>query len=224
MGKKVLVVSVHPDDETLGAGGTLLMHKDKGDDVHELLITSCWSPMHSQERIDRQIALVNKMKESYGLTLHWIKIPTTKTDELLTGSLVEKIGKVFRDVSPEIVYLPFGGDTHHDHMRVFQASWNCTKIFRYPSVKKIYAMEVLSETDYASNIQSQPFIPNTFIDITKYMQKKIEILSIFKSELGEHPFPRSIDNVIAQGTLYGSRANCRYAEAFMLLKEVQSPQ
>jgi LmbE family N-acetylglucosaminyl deacetylase len=29
--RKVIVISAHPDDETLGVGGTLLKHKFKGD-------------------------------------------------------------------------------------------------------------------------------------------------------------------------------------------------
>ena len=38
--KKILVISPHPDDETLGCGGTLLKHRSKGDQINCLLITS----------------------------------------------------------------------------------------------------------------------------------------------------------------------------------------
>jgi LmbE family N-acetylglucosaminyl deacetylase len=40
MNHKVLVISVHPDDETLGCGGTFLKHKNNGDQVNWLIITS----------------------------------------------------------------------------------------------------------------------------------------------------------------------------------------
>ena len=39
MKNKILVVAVHPDDETLGCGGTLLKHKDNGDEIHWLICT-----------------------------------------------------------------------------------------------------------------------------------------------------------------------------------------
>ena len=36
---RVLVVAVHPDDETLGCGGTLLKHKSNNDEIHWLIVT-----------------------------------------------------------------------------------------------------------------------------------------------------------------------------------------
>lgn len=39
MKNKVLIVAVHPDDETLGCGGTLLKHKANGDEIHWLICT-----------------------------------------------------------------------------------------------------------------------------------------------------------------------------------------
>ena len=39
MKNKILVVAVHPDDETLGCGGTLLKHKDSGDEINWLICT-----------------------------------------------------------------------------------------------------------------------------------------------------------------------------------------
>ena len=36
---KILIISPHPDDETLGCGGTILNHKDKGDEINWLIVT-----------------------------------------------------------------------------------------------------------------------------------------------------------------------------------------
>ena len=35
-------------------------------------------------------------------------------------------------------------------------------------------METLSETDFVSSIKKGSFIPNTFIDISRYMKKKFK--------------------------------------------------
>ncbi|MEE6591635.1 PIG-L family deacetylase, partial [Campylobacter coli] len=40
--KDVVVVAVHPDDETLGAGGTLLRHKSNGDRIHCIFCTDIY--------------------------------------------------------------------------------------------------------------------------------------------------------------------------------------
>jgi LmbE family N-acetylglucosaminyl deacetylase len=81
-------------------------------------------------------------------------------------------------------------------------------------------METISETDFAVPLQSSWFIPNVFVDITDYMDKKIEIIKIYEKELGIHPFPRNVDNIKALATYRGSMCNAKYAESFMLLKEI----
>jgi len=37
---KILVIAPHPDDETLGCGGTILKHKDLRDQIYWLIITN----------------------------------------------------------------------------------------------------------------------------------------------------------------------------------------
>ena len=57
--KKIIVISAHPDDETLGAGGTLLKHKENGDELYWLIVTNIFENQgFSTERIDsRQIEI-----------------------------------------------------------------------------------------------------------------------------------------------------------------------
>lgn len=52
------------------------------------------------------------------------------------------------------------------------------------------------------------------------MDKKLEIMNVFKGEMGEHPFPRSERNLRALATLRGATSGCEYAESFVLLKEI----
>jgi len=81
-------------------------------------------------------------------------------------------------------------------------------------------METLSETEFAPSTKEDSFIPNVFVDISEHMEKKIQIMKCYKSEIEEHPFPRSERNLRALGTLRGATAGCNYAESFMLLKEI----
>ena len=43
MKQKVIVISAHPDDETLGVGGTLLKHKAQGDEIYWLIATDIFT-------------------------------------------------------------------------------------------------------------------------------------------------------------------------------------
>tara|TARA_B110000483_G_scaffold126407_1_gene151857 strand:- start:180 stop:839 length:660 start_codon:yes stop_codon:yes gene_type:complete len=218
MKKKILVVAVHPDDETLGCGGSLLKHKTNGDEINWLICTAIDKNQNYYQIRDKEI---NKVSKLYAFdSVHNLRLKTMRIDEYSMSKLIEKISKVINKVKPNIIYLPFKGDVHSDHRKIFEASYSCTKSFRYPFIKKIYMMETLSETEFAPSTKEDNFIPNTFVDISVHMDKKIQIMQIYKDEIGKHPFPRSERNIRALGTLRGATCGHEYAESFMLLKQI----
>lgn len=218
MKNKVLIIAVHPDDETLGCGGTLLKHKDNGDAIHWLICTETNPTNDFYKTRAKEIEQVSKM---YAFdSVHNLGLKTMQVDEYTMSELISKISKIISDVKPNIIYLPFKGDVHSDHRKIFEATYSCTKSFRYPFVKKIYMIETLSETEFAPSTKEDSFIPNVFVDISKYIEKKIEIIKIFESEIAPHPFPRSERNLRALATFRGATAGCDYAESFVLLKEI----
>ena len=215
----VLVVAVHPDDETLGCGGTLLKHKTSGDEVHWLICTTIDKTNSYYKTREDELKIV---ADAYKFnSVNNLRLKTMQVDEYGMSSLIDKISNVINTIKPNIIYLPFKGDVHSDHRKIFEASYSCTKSFRYPFIKKIYMMEILSETEFAPSTKEDSFIPNTFVDISAYFEKKIEIMKIFKSEISMHPFPRSERNLKSLATLRGATAGCEYAESFVLLKEIQ---
>lgn len=219
MKNKVLIVAVHPDDETLGCGGTLLKHKANGDEIHWLICTTIDKNHNYYDTREKEIDEVSTL---YGFdSVHNLRLKTMQVDEYSISELIGKISKVINEVKPNIVYLPFKGDVHSDHRKIFEASYSCTKSFRYSFIKKIYMMETLSETEFAPSTKEDSFIPNVFVDVSKYFEKKIEIMNLFESEIAKHPFPRSERNLKALATLRGATAGCEYAESFVLLKEIQ---
>ena len=214
---KVLVIAVHSDDETLGCGGTLLKHKANGDEIHWLIATE----MEESKNTSQRNAEIDQVEELYDFdSVHRLGLSTTKIDEYSMSELITKISSVVNKVKPNIIYLPFKGDVHSDHKYIFDAAYSCTKSFRYPFIKKIYMMETLSETEYSVSTKEDSFVPNVFIDISEYMGKKIELMNIYESEIGKHPFPRSERNIRALATFRGATSGCNYAESFVLLKEI----
>jgi LmbE family N-acetylglucosaminyl deacetylase len=219
--KKILVIAPHPDDETLGCGGTLLKHKAQGDELHWMIVT-CMSEKagFAAERVQERDEEILQVGSLYGFeTLHKLNFPTAQLDALPIGDIVQRMGRVMQAVEPDVVYLPYRGDVHTDHKIVVDAAVSCTKWFRYPSVKRVLAYETLSETDFGINPDSNGFRPNVFVDISEFLKQKLEIMRVFKSELGEFPFPRSEQAIRALAALRGASAGCEAAEAFMLLKE-----
>lgn len=220
---KVLIIAVHPDDETLGCGGVLLKHKDSGDNIHWLIATDIKeSDGFKKEIVEKREVEIKLVEQLYGFeSAHRLGVSAMRVDECSTSDLINKISKVIKKVKPNIVYLPFKSDVHSDHRHIFEAAYSCTKTFRYPYIKKIYMFETLSETEFSPSTKEDSYNPNVFVDISDYMDKKIQIMRTYVSEISEHPFPRSERNILALGTLRGATANCEYAESFMLLKEIK---
>jgi len=219
--QKILVVAVHPDDETLGCGGTLLKHKAQGDEIHWMIATAMTAECgFTPEAIARRAREIDTVAQMYGFdSVHRLGFAAAKLDEVPMSQLVAAISQVFESVQPNQVYLPYQHDVHSDHQHAFAAAYSCTKSFRYPSVRKVMMVETLSETDFAQSA-SGGFDPNLFVDVSERFDRKMEILRVYESELGSHPFPRSEESITALATLRGAAAGCKYAESFMMLKEI----
>ena len=220
--RKVIVISAHPDDETLGAGGTLLKHQLNGDEVYWLIVTNISEEYgFDKERVGSRQDEINKVSKLYQFKdIFKLDYPTMRlTDHDLTD-LIPKISGIFHKVEPEIVYVMNRSDAHSDHRVVFNAVMACTKSFRYPFVKQVMMYECISETEFAPALPEKAFIPNYFVDVTAFMEQKLHVLSIFASEMQEHPFPRSYDNVMALAHFRGASVGVQYAEAFQLIKYI----
>ncbi len=219
---KIIVVSPHPDDETLGCGGTILKHKANGDNIHWLIMTNISAQEgHDEERVKARQQEIQLVTNEYGFNdVFKLDFPTTKLDMLPRNQLVESVSAVIAKVKPDIVYLPNRNDVHSDHKVAFDVVMSSIKTFRCPSIKKVLMYEVISETEFSSPLSNTVFLPNSFSDVSDYFDKKISIMKIYNSELGDHPFPRSIENLKALATFRGATSSVKYAEAFMVLKEI----
>jgi LmbE family N-acetylglucosaminyl deacetylase len=142
-------------------------------------------------------------------------------DRVPKADLVGALGVVVRQLGVHTLYVPYRNDAHSDHAAVFDACATCTKTFRYPSVRSVRAYETLSETEYGMKPEDPGFRPNLFVDIAEYIDQKLEIMSIYASEMAAFPFPRSDVALQAQAQLRGTQCGATAAEAFMLLKEIE---
>ena len=218
----IAVISTHTDDETLGCGGTLLKSKSNGDNLYWIIATRIYDNHgYSKDKIKERDKEIESVSKKYGFSgVFELGVPTTKLDSIPLGELVKKMSLIFDEVKPQFIILPFRGDVHSDHRVMFDAGFSCTKSFRYKSIKRVLMMETLSETEFAPALEQCAFIPNYYVDINKFLDKKIEIMKTYKSEIRRHPFPRSEKNIRALASFRGASVGCKAAEAFVLLKEI----
>jgi LmbE family N-acetylglucosaminyl deacetylase len=246
----IWVLAIHPDDETLGAGGTLLRHKAEGQRIHWLILTSMYylgheghpvtinhkgqitslpegcrlpenAPLFNEKLVEQRAQEILSVSQEYNFdSITELFIPTATVADQDEICLITKYSKEVERIRPNTVYMPFYGDIHGDHKAAFSTLYSCVKSFRYPFIKNVYMMETISETEYAMPGQGFQFAPNRFVCIDEWFEKKISICKIFASEMNRHPMPRSEECIHAQALLRGSFAQCRYAEAFMVVREI----
>jgi len=211
---KILVISPHPDDETLGCGGTLLKFKKQGNELYWLIVTSIL-------KNDKRKKEIEEVSNQYGFIKYInLYLRPTSLDTLPLTKLIEKVNKFISKIQPEIVLVNSNNDIHSDHHAVFNAVINATKPFRANYINKIMMYETISETDVITSLPGNCFSPNLFVDITEYIDKKIEIMNIYKSEVMEYPLPRSLDSIRTLARYRGSQCNMEYAESFYVIREV----
>ena len=104
---------------------------------------------------------------------------------------------------------------------IFKTSLASCKWFRFSGIKCVRAYETLSETNFNVNPLSLNFKPNLYINISQQMEKKLEGISIYKSEIANHPFPRSSDSIKALAKLRGSESGFTFAESFLVIKQTE---
>lgn len=221
--KVVAVVAPHPDDETLGCGGTLLKHIAQGDRVHWIVFTGISTELgFPEERVRSRDEEIRHVAQSYGfVSTHRLDFPTMQLDRISKADMVGALGSVVKLLGVNTLYVPYRNDAHSDHAAVFDACAVCTKTFRYPSVRSVRVYETLSETEYGVKPEDPGFHPNLFVDIADFLDRKLEIMSIYASEMAPFPFPRSDVALRAQAQLRGTQCGAAAAEAFMLLKEIE---
>ena len=218
--KNIIVIGAHPDDETLGAGGTLLHHKSLGDKIYWINATQISEESgHTVDQIKKRDMQIKKVIKSYGFEkFYQLDFITTQLNSSSLIKLIPQISNIFKEIKPEIIYTINRSDVHSDHRILFEAVYSNTKSFRHPYIKKVLMYECLSETEFSPSLPERTFIPNYFVDVSKFLEKKIEIMKIFESEIRIHPFPRSEENIRALASFRGAIAGVKSAEAFHALK------
>ena len=92
----VLAISAHPDDETLGCGGTLLKHRDRGDSIFWIIATVCHEPQWSAEVIKRKACEVQRVADAYKAQLFKLGFLNAQLDRVPVGELMTPIERIMR--------------------------------------------------------------------------------------------------------------------------------
>ncbi len=219
----VVVFAAHPDDETYGCGGVLLRHLKAGDRVHWVIMTEAHAPQWTASEIAQQASQIDVVASAYPMSsLDWYRLPSTRLETVPLVDVMARIRTTVERTRPELVYVPSPWDVHTDHRVTFDAALSVLKPFHMPrlGVRRILAFETPSSTDAAPPLAQRQFLPTVFVDVSAFLERKLEIAGLFASEVQAEPLPRGASAVRALARVRGATVAAEYAEAFMLIREL----
>jgi len=219
MMSKVLVVSVHPDDETLGVGGTILRHIANGDDVYWLVYTLV-TRESSDDYLDKRKKLLKEVSMAYGFSDYfYLGFFSAELERYSFKELFTATADCFKRVVPDIVYTVGPSDVNTDHDVVYRVIMGCTRP-SYFQIRSILAYEIPSSTNWAFGEKSSWFEPEKYVNISDYIDRKLEILTLFDDQVFDFPHARSTEAVRALNAYRGSSVGLRSAEVFKVLRQI----
>jgi LmbE family N-acetylglucosaminyl deacetylase len=211
----VLVIGAHPDDETLGVGATLARHVAEGDDVHALVLCEGMSLRYPDAEDDFLAAEARAAARILGLkSLTLTGFPDQRLDQLSLIEIAAPIEQRIRALQPNIVYTHWRGDINKDHVLAYEASLVATRC-KEKSIEKIYAYETPSETEWGIPYD---FSPNHFVEVSDYLETKLEAMACYESQSPAAGHPRSLDHLRIRALYWGQCMMMGAAEAFVLLR------
>jgi LmbE family N-acetylglucosaminyl deacetylase len=219
---RVVVIGAHPDDELLGAGGTLARHVLAGDEVHAVVVADGAGSRYPAELVSTLEKQARRAAEIIGFaSLQLLSLPDQRLDTVPLIELTQRLESVLDDVGPGTVYTHFPEDVNADHQLVARCAWTaCRPYGRRRPVRKFAVFETPSSTEWAWPRPATEMRPSMFVDVTDTLEAKIAAMECYETELRDYPHPRSSRALRERAAYWGSHIGVRAAEPFVILREL----
>lgn len=223
MNKVILVVAAHTDDEALGCGGTIARHVAEGDAVHAVFMADGVNARSNVAIGDLECRMeaARQAHEILGLQrVEYLGLPDNCMDSLPLLHIVKALEAVIQSIAPQVIYTHHHGDLNIDHRITHSAVMTACRPLPGACVREIFSFEVLSSTEW-STPHKDPFVPNVFVDISPYLEKKQQALLAYQHEMRHAPHSRSIEHSEYLARHRGHSVGVGAAEAFMAIRQIR---
>lgn len=223
MGKTVLAIVAHTDDETLGLGGTLARHAEDGDTVYAMSMTDGVGARVNQSNEEVQKRAQASIHAGKILGIKWVEggnFPDNAMDTVSLLSVTQAIEKIKSQIQPTIIYTHHPADLNVDHRIVSQATLTAFRPQPHETWEEIRAFEIASSTDYGHRSITAAFYPNLYVNIEKTWKKKLAALKEYSMEMRNTPHARSFEGLENLAKYRGHQSGLFFAEAFEVIRKV----
>ncbi|HEX8598110.1 MAG TPA: PIG-L family deacetylase [Chloroflexia bacterium] len=177
--ERVLVIAPHPDDETLGCGGTIARHAGAGDRVCVLVVTDGGSSRaggigRDEMRRLREMEARRAVAALGRIELLQLGLPEGSWSP---GDLQERLEDLLQRERPTIIYAPSGGDFHPEHVKVAQVLARTLHALRYVTHPKIRIYEL--------QVPLTPVLADVAVEVGSWAaEKKARALAQYETQQG----------------------------------------
>lgn len=214
---RVLVVAAHPDDEVLGCGGTVALHSAAGDRVWSLIACEGESLRYAEEDSGHQQGHTEKARAVLGVErVLTLGLPDQRLDTLSLVEIITPLEQAIAELEPTIIYCHHGGDINRDHQLLFDALMVAARPLR-DHLEAVLAFDTASSTEWG---YPRSFVPDTWVDISRTLETKLDAMACYEREVRPFPHPRSLEGLRAKAVAWGVQANMEAAEVFMSVRRV----
>jgi len=229
MKKVILAVGAHPDDLDFSSSGTFARFAKEGSEIFYLIVSDGSNGGHKVKFGGKKLAAIRKkeqmaaagilgLKEVFFLGLKDGEVENTK-------SLRRELVKVIRRIKPDIVFcfdpanLAFDSPKpfHRDHRQLAEAVFDAV----YPAAGSSFFFPEILRQGYKPHQPREIWFfaslkPNKFVDISGFIEKKMDVLFCHESQLSDKEAIRQ--RIIDRAKKVGKPKGLKYAEAFRILK------
>lgn len=213
-GDRVVVLSPHPDDEIIGAGGAIGTHVAAGATVLIVQMTSGEATvglahLPPDERAAKREGEARLAAERLGLLpsdVHFVGYGDGNVGSAQASNKnFDRFVEVVADYEPDLIYAPWPVDAHRDHVATTQLLAQALRMGRLPTVAAVALYEVWT-----------PLVPTHLVDIGRYLDNKLYALAAYQSALESVDYLHTARGMAAYRSAQGLHGR-GYAEAFCVL-------
>lgn len=219
MSRNIMAIGAHPDDIEFGCGGTLVKHKQAGDFVVYVCMTSTQSVDGTTGELLRSKAQNMNETTLAAAVLQCDAVEFLPYKDLhvpFSFESVSELEKLIKRYNIDTIYTHWAGDANQDHIATFKTTMAAA---RY--VANVYCYEQIPIPRMTINHMDI----NMYVDITDTFETKHKASCCHDSQIQKykaHGFD-VLKNLELLAMFRGIQANCKYAEAFMIAKRIGNP-